>query len=1294
MRHVSAPRPRWWLALVQAVLLVASLVVPATVSAASLSGAELIQMLNSYGVVKGDENGNLNLDKPITRAEMFTIIVRSVGGEENSDLFKGLSPFSDTRGHWAEGYIAYAAAKGLVKGDGDGKVRPDDQVNYGEALTLVLRVIGQEPTTGDWPYNVFLSSVNLGLVPEGVTSQLVKSPAIRGLAFQSLGQAVTTQTLPDGRTYLQAYIDSTPPTISVTGLPEQTDEAALTVKVLSPDAKSVTINGMAATGVGGTFTVTVALTEGANSLSVVAVDAAGNKAIATYSVNRGPGIASISINGPAKLVPGGTAAYSFTATDTTGASASTAGAKIDVTGSLGTYNTSTGVLQVAQAPGTKGSLTATLGGAKATLSVEIMGPSSTATRLSIAEVNGGVAVSYTKPMTVTVQVLNADGTLAEDDYGRTVGVSASGTTGLSVSPKVATTEAGIATFTVSSQSQGTVSLSASSTGLTSGTASAAFGSTNRIRLSADPANLVVGSSITIGRIKAELVDENGTAVNNTGDQDIRIQISSSGTDGSVVDNSLTIVRGRSSSTLSGNDGLFQVGNQGGSVTIQGSIQQGPAITVDPVGLTVTVPVIGSGSKLKASAQTVLLQAGNEARFFIQVVDANGNPITTGNYAFQVKVDSSVGEEKVNGIPEGMTVQLGDTGLNPVSDGIAESASDDTNDVIARTLAGSAVIKLIYDKPGTVTLTPIAVGSTNTAYDSNGDAGVAAYFGAYGVESDTMTYQGTVADIQVSATSNVGTGAAASILNSTGSTATLNVTLVDGQGYWVPNQSQTVTLTRLSGTSTTPPTSLTATTVNGKTSFTIRGTTTAGTDVYAVTTTVGGNPTTATATVQVVSAAPGQPSVAAVRGMKDGIPGLLNYVAPDDDEMEIELWPLNGSEWVQVKVYAYGTSSPIFTSDPLDISVSAPKVTVPKSKLSAGSRTYQIVVRNGYGDSAKSAVSESIVNATYTTGVVIGSARYDVVAKKLYIYGSGFYSADTLDVTRLSAKDTSTGAEVFLSDAVLESISSSTIVLNLSASAVPPDLEDGTMFSGTDVSIQAASGWYTKSNGQVASPDTSGNALTPAGYVSYAVHDSVNKRIHLYGAGFTTGTLDYTKLQLVAGTTTYTLSSYSPTRISDTELRFTLNTTVNDAVLAESAFQVVANSGWLKSNTAYNREFTGADSAPIYAKITTTSVQYSAGVVTITGSGFTGGAVDKTKIKIVDLSAAPLGLLLSNATSATATSATTIQITLSTAAPDDKGTFEGYSGNDIYLVLLQGWFTDANGRSSAASGERDLRFPTQ
>ncbi len=118
--------------------------------------ATAAKSLADKGILTGYENGTFGAGKSITRAEMATVICRMLG---QKSLAKTTTKFWDTQSsHWASGYVKYAADKGIISGDGNGKFRPGDNVKYEEAIKMVVCAIGYDrclmPNALDWsaPY--------------------------------------------------------------------------------------------------------------------------------------------------------------------------------------------------------------------------------------------------------------------------------------------------------------------------------------------------------------------------------------------------------------------------------------------------------------------------------------------------------------------------------------------------------------------------------------------------------------------------------------------------------------------------------------------------------------------------------------------------------------------------------------------------------------------------------------------------------------------------------------------------------------------------------------------------------------------------------------------------------------------------------------------------------------------------------------------------------------------------------------------------------------------------------------
>ena len=99
-----------------------------------------VSTLTNAGIIDGYEDGTFKPNGNITRAEFATIAVRFFEA-----TYDGGDLFSDIAGHWAQDYINEAANAGIVDGYPDGTFRPQQYITRAEAMTMVNRTIDRHP---------------------------------------------------------------------------------------------------------------------------------------------------------------------------------------------------------------------------------------------------------------------------------------------------------------------------------------------------------------------------------------------------------------------------------------------------------------------------------------------------------------------------------------------------------------------------------------------------------------------------------------------------------------------------------------------------------------------------------------------------------------------------------------------------------------------------------------------------------------------------------------------------------------------------------------------------------------------------------------------------------------------------------------------------------------------------------------------------------------------------------------------------------------------------------------------
>ena len=131
---------------------------------------EAISTLVQAGVLGGYGDGTFRPDQPVTRAELAAILVRVQGGSASA----GNTTFTDTDGHWAEGYISSAVSSGLVFGYDDGSFKPNRSITRAEAVTMMNRLLMRSPMSNsdtgsvsftdvqssDWFYGNVMAAAN------------------------------------------------------------------------------------------------------------------------------------------------------------------------------------------------------------------------------------------------------------------------------------------------------------------------------------------------------------------------------------------------------------------------------------------------------------------------------------------------------------------------------------------------------------------------------------------------------------------------------------------------------------------------------------------------------------------------------------------------------------------------------------------------------------------------------------------------------------------------------------------------------------------------------------------------------------------------------------------------------------------------------------------------------------------------------------------------------------------------------------------------------------------------------
>ncbi len=145
-----------------------------------------VESLRLMGVLDGYADGTFRPDGVLTRAQFCKMAVYAMNGESELGLYRAVTVFPDVKpSYWAAPYINMASkGKAIIAGYADGLFHPDRTVTVGQAVTILLRLLGykDENVGGIWPQGYMAVGQTIGLT-NGVSTDPY-APLTRGQAAQ------------------------------------------------------------------------------------------------------------------------------------------------------------------------------------------------------------------------------------------------------------------------------------------------------------------------------------------------------------------------------------------------------------------------------------------------------------------------------------------------------------------------------------------------------------------------------------------------------------------------------------------------------------------------------------------------------------------------------------------------------------------------------------------------------------------------------------------------------------------------------------------------------------------------------------------------------------------------------------------------------------------------------------------------------------------------------------------------------------------------------------------------------
>lgn len=117
-------------------------------------------------IVQGYEDGSFKPDQNINRAELLKIVVEAKYNNE-FNAYDGMNCFTDVKAdQWYAKYVCFAEDMNLVEGYGDGSFKPSNNINFVEALKIVMIGMGYDYEEGSpWYRNIVELASDNNFIP-------------------------------------------------------------------------------------------------------------------------------------------------------------------------------------------------------------------------------------------------------------------------------------------------------------------------------------------------------------------------------------------------------------------------------------------------------------------------------------------------------------------------------------------------------------------------------------------------------------------------------------------------------------------------------------------------------------------------------------------------------------------------------------------------------------------------------------------------------------------------------------------------------------------------------------------------------------------------------------------------------------------------------------------------------------------------------------------------------------------------------------------------------------------------
>ena len=184
-----------------------------------VTNKEAVSVMVDLGIIEGKPDGSFAPTEGVDRATMAKLITYVLMGDVDAGIFEGTSTdLTDIDTNWAEGYIKYCYANGIISGDGQGHFFPTQGVTVVQAAKMLLVALGYDADASKyqnnsmWSVNIMKDAQVAGLLNgvEGTANDTLTRDGAAQMIFNTLNaKTVTPKFQYDmGVQYLSEYVVS------------------------------------------------------------------------------------------------------------------------------------------------------------------------------------------------------------------------------------------------------------------------------------------------------------------------------------------------------------------------------------------------------------------------------------------------------------------------------------------------------------------------------------------------------------------------------------------------------------------------------------------------------------------------------------------------------------------------------------------------------------------------------------------------------------------------------------------------------------------------------------------------------------------------------------------------------------------------------------------------------------------------------------------------------------------------------------------------------------------------------